>query len=70
MTDVLDAEHRTGQIRIHDAAGFEGMRVAGKLAAECFDLLTPHVVPGAVTEKLDDMDGKRKLGHGLSPLAA
>ena len=67
MTDVLDAEHRTGQIRIHDAAGFEGMRVAGKLAAENLDLLTPHVVPGAVTEKLDDMAREFILDHGAIP---
>ena len=79
---VLDAEHRTGQIRIHDAAGFEGMRVAGKLAAECLDLLTPHVVPGAVTTPLvqtvqiagvdrDDPQVQRWVarfaGHAVSP---
>ena len=31
MTDTLDGEYRTGQIKLHDAAGFEGMRKAGKL---------------------------------------
>ena len=49
-TDILDADYRTGQVKIHGAADFEGMRVAGKLAAECLDMLIPHVVPGVVTE--------------------
>ena len=34
MNDILDADYRTGQIKLHTAADFEGMRVAGKLAAE------------------------------------
>lgn len=29
MTETLDADFRTGKIKLHDAAGFEGMR-AGK----------------------------------------
>ncbi|MET3528146.1 type I methionyl aminopeptidase [Phenylobacterium koreense] len=67
MNDVLDAEHRTGQIRIHDAEAFEGMRVAGKLAAECLDMLVPHVVPGVVTEHLDDLAREFILDHGAIP---
>src|SRR5215207_7272946 len=55
MTDTLDGEYRTGQIKLHDAAGFDGMRKAGRLAAECLDMLTPHVVPGVVTADLDDL---------------
>ncbi|HRD29296.1 MAG TPA: type I methionyl aminopeptidase, partial [Caulobacter sp.] len=36
LTDAIsDAEYRTGEIRIHGAEGFEGMRKAGRLAAEC-----------------------------------
>ena len=54
-SDILDAEFRTGQIKIHSKDDFEGMRRAGKLAAECLDMLTPHVVPGAVTDKLDTL---------------
>ena len=34
MNDILDAEHRTGQIKLHGPADFEGMRKAGRLAAE------------------------------------
>ena len=46
---------RTGAIKLHDEAGFEGMRRAGRLAAEVLDMLVPHVVPGVETQALDDM---------------
>ncbi|MFN3511435.1 MAG: type I methionyl aminopeptidase [Phenylobacterium sp.] len=67
MNDVLAAENRTGQIRLHGAEGFEGMRKAGRLAAECLDMLTPHVKPGAVTEALDDLAREFILDHGAIP---
>ncbi len=67
MTDILEAEHRTGQIKLHTAEDFEGMRRAGRLAAECLDMLTPHVVPGVVTEKLDDLAREFILDHGAIP---
>ena len=41
-------------ITLHGPAAFEGMRVAGRLAAEALDMIAPHVVPGAVTRELDD----------------
>ena len=67
MTDTLDGEYRTGQIKLHDAAGFEGMRKAGRLAAECLDMLTPHVVPGVVTDHLDTLAREFILDHGALP---
>lgn len=42
-------------IRIHDEADFEGMRAAGRLAAEILDRIAPHVVPGETTGKLDEL---------------
>ncbi len=66
-TDILDADFRTGQIKIHTPADFEGMRVAGKLAAECLDMLTPHVVPGVVTDHLDTLAREFILDHGAIP---
>ncbi len=62
-----DADHRTGQIKVHTAADFAGMRVAGKLAAECLDMLTPHVVPGVVTDQLDTLAREFILDHGAIP---
>ena len=40
-------------ITYKDAEGVSGMRVAGKLASEVLDYLTPHVVPGVTTNELD-----------------
>ena len=66
-TDILDGDYRTGQIKIHGAADFEGMRAAGKLAAECLDMLTPHVVPGVVTDQLDTLAREFILDHKALP---
>lgn len=44
-------------ITIKTAADVEGMRVAGRLASEVLDMLTPHVKPGVTTDALD------KLAH-------
>ncbi len=40
-------------ISIKTAADVAGMRVAGRLASEVLDMLTPHVKPGVSTETLD-----------------
>ena len=40
---------RHGQIKLHGPEGFDGMRAAGRLAAEILDALVPHVVPGVTT---------------------
>ena len=42
-------------ITIKSASDIEGMRLAGRLAAEVLDLLTPHVKPGVSTETLDQL---------------
>jgi len=40
-------------IRIYDPEHFEGMRKAGRLAAEILDRIAPHVEPGMETQELD-----------------
>jgi methionyl aminopeptidase len=40
---------------IKTAADIAAMRVAGKLASEVLDYITPFVVPGVTTEKLDQL---------------
>ena len=55
---------RTGQIRLHDAEGFEGMRRAGRLVAECLDMLVGEVKPGVTTEHLDNLIREFVLDHG------
>ncbi len=42
-------------IPIKSAADIEGMRLAGRLASEVLDLLTPHVKPGVTTRQLDQI---------------
>ncbi|RAU22152.1 type I methionyl aminopeptidase [Paramagnetospirillum kuznetsovii] len=40
-------------IRLHGPADFDGMRRAGRLAAEALDFIAPHVVPGVTTAEID-----------------
>ena len=47
------AESRNGVIKLHGAEAVEGMRRAGRLAAETLDALASHVVPGVTTQELD-----------------
>lgn len=42
-------------VELHPFEDFEGMRRAGKLAAETLDMITEHVVPGVTTEELDKL---------------
>lgn len=54
-------------IEIHTKENFEGMRRAGKLAAETLDMITPHVVPGVTTEELDKICNLFITKHGAIP---
>lgn len=42
-------------IKLHAPEDFEGMRGAGRLAAECLDYITPFVEPGVTTEYLNQL---------------
>lgn len=59
--------YRTGEIKIHGAADFAGMRRAGRLAAETLDFLIDHVVPGVTTEALDKLAHDYIVDHGATP---
>ena len=54
-------------IKLHAPEAFEGMRHAGKLAAETLDFITPHVQPGITTEHLDKLCHDFILGHQAVP---
>jgi len=54
-------------IPIFAPADFAGMRASGKLAAETLDFITPHVVPGVATEKLDALCEAFIRDHGAIP---
>ena len=60
-------EARNGIIKLHGPEGFDGMRRAGRLAAEILDALVPHVVPGASTQELDDMVREHMLRESALP---
>ena len=58
---------KTGQIKLHGPAAFAGMRKAGALVAECLDILTDEVKPGAPTSRIDDVVREFALSHGARP---
>src|SRR5271165_1025652 len=58
---------KTGQIKIHGPEGFAGMRKAGRLVAECLDLLTAEVQPGISTDHLDRFVFEFAMDHGAWP---
>ncbi len=54
-------------VSTHGPEDFEGMRKAGRLAAEVLDLLVPEVKPGVTTEALDRMAYDYVVSHGALP---
>jgi methionyl aminopeptidase len=58
---------KTGQIKLHGPEAFAGMRRAGRLVAECLDLLVDEVRPGVATERLDRFVFEFAMDHGALP---
>ena len=54
-------------IKIHTSEDFEGMRKAGRLAAETIDAVTPLVKPGVTTEELNTFCHDFIVQHGAQP---
>jgi methionyl aminopeptidase len=68
LAEDTQTDIRAGRrIKTHGAEGFAGMRTAGRLAAECLDMLTPHVKPGVVTAELDRLAREFILDRGALP---
>ena len=61
------AEPRSHVIKLHGPEGFEGMRKAGRLAAEILDAMVPLVKPGVSTEELDRVVREMTLAGGAVP---
>ena len=51
----------------HGPDGFEGMRRAGRLAAETLDFITGYVAPGVTTDALDRLCDTFMRDHGAVP---
>jgi methionyl aminopeptidase len=58
---------KTGQIKLHGAAAFAGMRKAGALVAQCLDMLAPPVKPGVTTAELDRLVSDFARKHNALP---
>jgi methionyl aminopeptidase len=57
----------TGQIRLFDDDGFEGMRKAGQLTARCLDELAGMVKPGITTAEIDRFVFEFGMDHDALP---
>ncbi|MCJ2178357.1 type I methionyl aminopeptidase [Novosphingobium album (ex Hu et al. 2023)] len=58
---------RDGTIKLHGPEAFEGMRKAGRLAAEILDEIAPMVQPGVSTAAIDDKVRELTLDGGAVP---
>ncbi len=68
---LVDAAHDwddgSARIKRHQAADFEAMRRAGRLAAETLDFITPYVKPGITTGELDRLCHEFIVGRDAIP---
>ena len=64
---ALAPPRKTGQIKLHNAEAFAAMRRAGRLVAECLDMLIGEVAPGVPTEKIDRLVYDYAMDHGALP---
>ncbi len=64
---VDPVETKAAVITLHNAEAFEGMRCAGRLAAETLDYITPHVKPGVSTGELDQLCHDFIVSHNAIP---
>jgi len=62
----MSTTNRQG-ITIHTEEEFEGMRKAGRLSAECLDMIGEHVKPGVTTGELNDLCHKFIVERGAIP---
>jgi methionyl aminopeptidase len=58
---------KTGQIKLYGADAFAGMRKAGRLVAECLDMLAGVVEPGVSTARLDQLVFEFAMDWGAMP---
>jgi len=71
MVTYVDAEtaplKNTGAIRLYGPAAFEGLRKAGRFAAECLDAVTELARPGVTTDEIDEFVYKYAVDRGALP---
>jgi methionyl aminopeptidase len=62
-----EPRRKSGQIRLHGPEAFEGMRKAGRLAAEALDLMVDAAKPGVTTLALDKLAYEFGMDRGAYP---
>ncbi|MGJ0238952.1 type I methionyl aminopeptidase [Novosphingobium fluoreni] len=67
LIEADDTVLRDGTIKLHGPEGFEGMRRAGRLAAQILDEIAPMVQPGVSTAAIDDKVREMILAGGAVP---
>ncbi|MBS0274110.1 MAG: type I methionyl aminopeptidase [Proteobacteria bacterium] len=66
--EVFELARRAGVgVTLHGPEAFEGMRKAGRIAAEVLDLMVPEVKPGVTTAHLDKIAFDYVLAQGAVP---
>jgi methionyl aminopeptidase len=67
-SDIFEAARQAHfAVTLHSKEDFDGMRRAGRLAAEVLDLITPLVQPGVTTAALDKAAYDYVIAHGGIP---
>lgn len=67
MKTQAKSRYSADGIELHDLSDLDGIRAAGRLAAEVLDMITPHVVPGVETETLDRLCHDYIVKHKAVP---
>src|SRR5471032_723932 len=68
QSEIFEAARKAHfAVTLHNPADFEGMRRAGRVAAEVLDLLVPLVKPGVTTADLDKIAYDYIVAHGAIP---
>jgi methionyl aminopeptidase len=67
-SDVFEAARQAHfAVTLHKPEDFEGMRRAGRLAAEVLDMLVGEVKPGVTTAHIDKLAYDYVVAHGATP---
>src|ERR1700723_1080892 len=68
VSETIDAARRPHNVvMLHGPDAFEGMRRAGRLAAEGLDLMVPEGAPGVTRARLDALAYQYVIDHGAIP---
>jgi methionyl aminopeptidase len=68
QSEIFEAARKAHfAVTLHQPGDFEGMRRAGRLAAEVLDMLAPEVQPGVTTAHLDKLAYDYVVAHGAVP---